>query len=297
MPGPGGPGSVACLGLNQEGNAQSSLLPETTERSQNSRVKSFAGLNLDLNVADVSDSTEHNPFHPYRNLGQARPADPSECGSTTGPAEESEPLRRWKEMKQNGFLTSSHGGIPPVPKQRGRPSKRRKEEEQKNKSETAKREQVNRFTKITSPSGLLSGLNPGIINHVRNSKQVHSIIEAIVRSEKADGLANGAEPRRGNKDGRDRQAGRVNLPSNKLFSFSVPESKGETSEQGSEDERLRNGHVSSHASSRGEDDSLALKLATGGTMPSENVSSLSTEDAPGNRDSVGSLSIKGKPLL
>ncbi|CAA6654608.1 unnamed protein product [Spirodela intermedia] len=195
-----GTGSVACLGLGQEGNSQSSLLPETAERSQNSGVKPFVGLGLDLNVVDVSDSTEHNPFHPYRNLGQARPADPSECGSTTGPLEESEPLRRWREMKQNGFLTSSHGGIPPVPKQ----------QEQK-KPETAKREQVNRFTKITSPSGLLSGLNPGIINHVRNSKQVHSIIEAIVRSEKAeglaDGLADGGEPRRWNRDGKNRGPG------------------------------------------------------------------------------------------
>ncbi|CAA7389244.1 unnamed protein product [Spirodela intermedia] len=290
-----GTGSVACLGLGQEGNSQSSLLPETAERSQNSGVKPFAGLGLDLNVVDVSDSTEHNPFHPYRNLGQARPADPSECGSTTGPLEESEPLRRWREMKQNGFLTSSHGGIPPVPKQRGRPAKRRKEEEQK-KPETAKREQVNRFTKITSPSGLLSGLNPGIINHVRNSKQVHSIIEAIVRSEKAeglaDGLADGGEPRRWNRDGKNRGPRRLNLPSNKLFNFSVPESKGEISELGLEDERFRNRHVSSHASSRDEDDILALKLTTGGTMPSENVSSLSTEDAPGNRDSVGSLSLK-----
>ncbi|XP_078436555.1 uncharacterized protein LOC144707333 [Wolffia australiana] len=158
-------------------------------------------LDLDLNVADNSDSTEHNPF---RNPIQTRSTDLSECGSTTGPPEESEPLRRWREMKQNGFITSLHGGIPPIPKQRGRPPKRRKEEEQKKKLEATKREQISRFHKVTSPSGLLSGLNPGIINHVRNSKQVHSIIEALVKSEKAEE--------------KERETQKLDPPSNKLYS-------------------------------------------------------------------------------
>ncbi|CAN1852478.1 hypothetical protein LINPERHAP1_LOCUS40664 [Linum perenne] len=95
-----------------------------------------------------------------------------------------DPLKIWKEMKQNGFLSSphAHGGVP-VPKQRGR---KPKNDIMKRRMELAKKEQVDRFTKIAAPSGLLNDLNPGIINHVRNSKQVRSIIEALVKSEKLD---------------------------------------------------------------------------------------------------------------
>ncbi|KAF6176462.1 hypothetical protein GIB67_011396 [Kingdonia uniflora] len=35
--------------------------------------------------------------------------------------------------------------------------------------EIAKKEQVARFSKIAAPSGLLNGLNPGIINHLQLS--------------------------------------------------------------------------------------------------------------------------------
>ena len=113
-------------------------------------------------------------------------------------------------MKRNGFITSLYSGIPPLPKPRGRPPKRLKEDEKKKKLDAAKREQINRFSKVTSPSGLLSGLNPGIINHVRNSKQVHAIIEAVVRSEKADSA-----------DKKERESKRMELSSNRLFSFKM----------------------------------------------------------------------------
>ncbi|VFQ77505.1 unnamed protein product [Cuscuta campestris] len=63
---------------------------------------------------------------------------------------------------------------------------KRKNERMKKKIELAMREQADRFAKIAAPTGLLTGLNPGIINHVRNTKQVHSIIEALVKSEKYD---------------------------------------------------------------------------------------------------------------
>lgn len=55
------------------------------------------------------------------------------------------------------------------------------------------REKVDRLTTIAAPSGLLNGLNPGIINHVRNKKQVHSIIEALVRSEKLENGKDGSK--------------------------------------------------------------------------------------------------------
>ncbi|XP_072997292.1 uncharacterized protein [Typha latifolia] len=144
-------------------------------------------LGLDLNAVDTSSMVDYNPFCPFKKLGQLKSADSLECGSTTGPVEESEPLKMWKEMKQNGFLSSLHAGVQES-KQRGRQPRKKKDDGCKKKTEFARKEQVNRFMKVAAPSGLLSGLNPGIINHVRNSKQVRSIIEAIVRSEKHDTL-------------------------------------------------------------------------------------------------------------
>ncbi|RRT33025.1 hypothetical protein B296_00055045 [Ensete ventricosum] len=71
----------------------------------------MTGLTVDLNSIATSSRAEHDLFYPYKKLGRIKPADASESGSTTGPVEESEPLRVWKEMKQNGFLSSSHGSI------------------------------------------------------------------------------------------------------------------------------------------------------------------------------------------
>lgn len=140
---------------------------------------------VDSKTAHVSSTVGYNPFHPYKKLGPVKHADASECGSTTGPLEESEPLKKWKQMKENGFLSLSHGGIP-LPKQQARQARKRRRDASK-KKKSPMIEHVSRFTKFTAPSGLLSGLDPGIIKHVRNSKQVHSIIEAMVRSEKYDG--------------------------------------------------------------------------------------------------------------
>ncbi|XP_068668394.1 uncharacterized protein [Aristolochia californica] len=161
---------------------RSSLLQEVKKTELDLNVSHPSGFGLDLNSEGVPNVLDQNPFYPFKTLGIVISGETSECGSCTGPLEDNEPLKLWKTMKQNGFLSSSHGGIP-IPKQRG-PPKKSKNDAFKKKIELAKREQVNRFTRIAAPSGLLSGLNPGIINHVRNSKQVHSIIEALVRSEK-----------------------------------------------------------------------------------------------------------------
>ena len=59
-------------------------------------------------------------------------------------------------------MVFSHGGIP-TPKQSMR---KINSDVIKKKMELVKREQVDRFTKIATPSGL----NPGIINYVRNKK-------------------------------------------------------------------------------------------------------------------------------
>ncbi|KAI4306553.1 hypothetical protein L6164_029822 [Bauhinia variegata] len=147
------------------------------------------GIDVDLNVEDVTSSVNPDLAHSHKDHGHIKSRDVSESGSCAGPLEEKDPMKIWKEMKQNGFLSSSHGGIP-MPKQRGRKGKI---DVFKKRMELAKREQVNRFTKIAAPSGLLNELNPGIINHVRNRKQVHSIIEALV-SEKHESGDNGSKP-------------------------------------------------------------------------------------------------------
>lgn len=61
--------------------------------------------------------------------------------------------------------------------------KKLKHEPLKQKKEGDKKEQVSKFSRVTAPSGLLAELNPGIISHVRNSKQVHAILEAVVGSD------------------------------------------------------------------------------------------------------------------
>ncbi|KAI3957696.1 hypothetical protein MKW92_013839 [Papaver armeniacum] len=147
----------------------------------NTTVTTSKDMGLDLNALGVSTSAQQNPFYPYQMSDYVKSKDASECGSCTGPLEENDSFRAWKAMKENGFSSSKHGGIP-LPKQGIRKAKN----DLKKNMEIAKMEQVNRFAKIAAPSGLLNGLNPGIINHVRNSKQVHSIIEALVRSERME---------------------------------------------------------------------------------------------------------------
>ncbi|KAG2262623.1 hypothetical protein Bca52824_069702 [Brassica carinata] len=114
-------------------------------------------------------------------------------------------MKLWKAMKQNGFLSNPHGGVSgtssscvvssshggiPAPRKRGRKSKNNNAAamEKKRKMEIARKEEVdNRFARLAAPSGLLNELNPGIINHVRNKKQVLSIIQSIVKSDKDSG--------------------------------------------------------------------------------------------------------------
>ncbi|KAM0043020.1 hypothetical protein Hdeb2414_s0010g00336411 [Helianthus debilis subsp. tardiflorus] len=210
---------------------------------------------LDLNSQDVSISFNHEPIHVYKNYENVQSRDAlSECGSTCPPMGEKDSMRIWKEMKQNGFLSSSHGGVsvPPMPKPRGR--KKGNESVIKKKIEIAKREQVDRFAKVAAPSGLLNELNPGIINHVRNRKQVHSIIENLVRSS-----------RNKNKKGEiKRDEGNV------THSYASQQT--------------------SFCRSTG-NDVLELKLSSASTMASENTSFLSNDESE-NISTVDFLSVK-----
>ncbi|KAI7738489.1 hypothetical protein M8C21_016451, partial [Ambrosia artemisiifolia] len=224
------------------------------------QIKQICGkprnLDLDLNSQDVTVSFNDETLHVYKKYerGQSRDA-LSECGSTCAPPMgEKDSMRIWKEMKQNGFLSSSHGGVsvPPMPKPRAR--KKGNEAVIKKKIEIAKREQVDRFAKVAAPSGLLNELNPGIINHVRNRKQVHSIIENLVRS------------------GRN---------------------KNKKSEIKQDDGNMNHSYASKQASycrSTG-NDVLEFKLSSASTMASENMSSLSNDESA-NISTVDFLSVK-----
>ncbi|GMN41147.1 hypothetical protein TIFTF001_010378 [Ficus carica] len=271
------------------------------KREPNTDFAISRGIGLDLNSEDVSSSMNQDPFFPYKSHNQLKSRDISECASSTGPLEENDPLRVWKEMKQNGFLSSAHGGIP-IPKQRGRKSKT---DVLKKKMEIAKREQVDRFTKIAAPSGLLNELNPGIINHVRNRKQVHSIIEALVRSEKHESSHVGNKQTSHTKSGTTEIGSRKDLenlndaaiqgvssshettfswvrqvrgyPMSLIKCPTVLGGKGiESDEATAERLLLKTGALQSTLVS--EEDALALKLSSS-TKTSENESSLSNEDS------------------
>ncbi|XP_009125593.1 uncharacterized protein LOC103850576 [Brassica rapa] len=130
----------------------------------------------------------------------------SECGSSSN-----DPMKLWEAMKQNGFLSnphggvsvsSSHGGIPAPPRKRGRRSKSNDATDmvKKRKVEIARKEEAERFARLAAPSGLLNELNPGIINHVRNKRQVLSIIQSIVESDKDSGNVYHHHPMRHRKN-------------------------------------------------------------------------------------------------
>ncbi|RDX77856.1 hypothetical protein CR513_41948, partial [Mucuna pruriens] len=169
-------------------NFSKESLPEKQEKGHGNLVVS-RGINVDLNAEDVTSSANLEPANSTKGRDPFKSKDVSESGSCVGPSDEKDPMTKWQQMKEYGFWSPSRAGIP-KPKQRGRKSKN---EILKKKMELAKREQVSRFTKIAAPSGLLNELNPGIINHVRNRKQVLSIIEALVRSEKHESSSAGSK--------------------------------------------------------------------------------------------------------
>ncbi|XP_024026040.1 uncharacterized protein LOC21394511 isoform X2 [Morus notabilis] len=275
------------------------------KREQYTEFVTSRGIGLDLNSEDVFSSMNQDPFFPYKSHSQSKPRDISECASSTGPLEENDPMRVWKEMKQNGFLSSTHGGVP-IPKQRGRKSK---SDVLKKKMEIAKREQVDRFTKIAAPSGLLNELNPGIINHVRNRKQVHSIIEALVRSERHESNQVGNKQTSHTKSGtteicnrkdqenlndsaiqgvssshEDRPPNTVSwvrqvrgYPPSLIKCPVILEGKGVEIDQ-TTIERFSLKTGASESTLVNEEDALALKLSSS-TKTSENESSLSNEDS------------------
>ncbi|EHA8592476.1 hypothetical protein COCNU_contig69549873G000010 [Cocos nucifera] len=293
--------NVGCVMVLECKETSGSCFPAKVDEGHERNKLNSADIGVDLNAIGVSSMVEQNPFYPYKKLGQVKSVDASESGSTTGPVEESEPLKMWKEMKQNGFLSLSHGGIP-MPKQRGCQPRKRKDEFRR-KAEFARREQANRFTKIAAPSGLLSGLNPGIINHVRNSKQVYSIIEAIVRSEKLDDQTQNRftdQMSSESNDTNDRRkehnyahgsaTNQLNLSLDKL---AVPYSLDRGVEMNIADDKFCHEiSTTSQFSTKEDHDVLTLKLSSAITETKENASGALTDYHSANQDNITSLSLK-----
>ncbi|KAL2248982.1 uncharacterized protein LOC105166978 [Sesamum indicum] len=273
---------------------------------------------LDLNAEDVSSSINNDPFYPYKNCEHSKLRDDSECGSSSGPLEEKDSMRIWEGLKQNNYLSIPYGAVSmAVPKTRRR--KKNNNDVMKKKIELAKKEQIDRFAKAAAPTGLLSGLNPGIINHVRNRKQVHSIIEALVKSERTE------NQRSGSKQGNQINGGAHEL-SGWGYALDMHSSGLNRSAPNHGDvllERRQTGHdglfaksnyLKSEATRRNdhsymketrifermssqcnienkENDGLALKLSSSVTVASEGTSCLSNEES-GNFTSVTSPSVK-----
>ncbi|KAB1217584.1 hypothetical protein CJ030_MR3G002731 [Morella rubra] len=288
------------------------------EKVHNSNLVTSGGIGVDLNAEDVSSSVSQETSYSSKIHHHLKSRDFSECGSSLGPLDEKDPKRRWEQMKQNGFLSSSYGGIP-IPKKRVRKSKN---DVIKKKMELAKREQVDRFTKIAAPSGLLHGLNPGIINHVRNRKQVHSIIEALVRSEKIENRNIGSKQVAHMKSGTTEGSNRMDLenrkdsaihrvsfcqedgplgtasgirqtracstPMNK-FSYSIGEGRGGHGEL-STVERVCDKTCASQSIPVSNDDRIEPKL-TSSAQASENASSATTEDSANWASTVNAASV------
>ncbi|KAK1320043.1 hypothetical protein QJS10_CPA03g00932 [Acorus calamus] len=208
---------------------------------------------------------DHNPFYPYKTLGcNVKSRDASECASTTGPLEECrEPMKMWEEIKRNGFLSTPHGSVP-TPKQ-WETLRQNKNGAPKKKAKNGMREQTKKLMNISAPSGLLAGLNPGIIYHVRNTKQVRSIIDNVVISERLDGQIE-----------------------NKNIGHEESNNKGGL-------KRLRDfRHYDEQTSDvlLHEADPLALKLSSAVNTVSEDTNSGSKEEFSASHDNISSLSVK-----
>ncbi|KAG2730648.1 hypothetical protein I3760_01G304300 [Carya illinoinensis] len=304
-------------------NSNPPSLHRKRERVHDGKCLTSRGIGFDLNAEDVSSSVSPETCYPSKIHGQLKSRDVSECESSLGPLEEKDPKRRWEEMKQNGFLSSSYGGIP-MAKQR---VKKSKNDMIKKRMELAKREQIDRFTKIAAPSGLLNELNPGIINHVRNRKQVHSIIEALVRSEQLEngnvGSKQTANQRSGTTESGNRmdpenindsrihpvtfshedghlntlsgirQTGVYTMPMNK-YSQSTVEGKCGRNELSMVERVCGKSHIP-HFTPLSEDTTLELKVSSS-SQASENASSSSNEDSANFASTVKAASVASQWL-
>ncbi|XP_037497266.1 uncharacterized protein LOC105638833 isoform X2 [Jatropha curcas] len=81
-------------------------------------------------------------------------------------------------LKEHNPEIMPSNGVTPMPKQRSKKCRTDLPVEVK---KVEKVQEINKFTEIDAPSGLLNKLNPGIINRIRSSEQVFKVINALVR--------------------------------------------------------------------------------------------------------------------
>lgn len=115
-------------------------------------VTKSLGFGLDFKV-DVPNLPEKIALiSAQESLGCMKDKEYSECRTYPSPRDEkeSEPMKIWKAMKQNGFLSSSHGRVT-SPRHQGRAKKHRKDTV-KRMIGLAKKEQMNRFSKVAALS-------------------------------------------------------------------------------------------------------------------------------------------------
>ncbi|KAH0465032.1 hypothetical protein IEQ34_005135 [Dendrobium chrysotoxum] len=301
---------AAVLSLGHAINLQSSMVTISELEAEKMKDTCKVSMPTKGEMKSVSQATDipklgvdlNNPFYPYKKLGQVRATDASECGSSTGPMENNESMRIWNEMKQNGFVSLKE--IAAIPKPRGRQPRRRKSEETKKKTDTVKGEVANKCINVGAPSGLLSGLNPGIIKHVRNSKQVNSIIEAMLQSEKLENqelqqhrpLEQSWSGSRGvnvgsNERSHSSVADQLDLSLNKTFNPACFGSRVQSSESDMPDEKFNNDSINASLyNSEFEDAALTLKLSSG-IISTEHASSTEIIDFSINQENT-SLSFK-----
>ncbi|KAL6533005.1 hypothetical protein OROMI_027117 [Orobanche minor] len=263
--------------LNQDTYSDSREIDLNIDANPTSRKAK--ALDLDLNAEDISSSM-NGPFLPNKTNKDSKSGDDFECRSSVGPLDRNDSLRVWKGLKQNNYMSTLYGSAPPsIPKPRGR--KKVNNDAMKKKMELAKKEQVHRFARVAAPSGLLNGLNPGIINHVRNSKQVHSIIEALVRSEKNENRHSGSK-----KSSHDVNSSGVDR-SGLCHGDGLMGIRQMSSDYG----LFANSDSSTRNLLGNEDDKLGLKLLPSVTVGSDNISCLSNDES-GNLSNVSSLSVE-----
>ncbi|KAG0452313.1 hypothetical protein HPP92_024977 [Vanilla planifolia] len=287
------------LSLGLPSNLQSTSDTASEFKTEESRVINRSwlltkhDLKIDTRIGELQsvDLDLNNPFYPFKKLGQTRSTGASECGSTTAPMEKSESMRKWNEMKQKGFISSFHG-VAAIPKPRGRQSKRVKDDEINKKTELTKRELVNKNTKVAAPCGLLSGLNPGIIKHVRNSKQVNSIIEAMLKSEKVEKQELNKpidQFRSVTKSIMHEAKEHIHAPVDDRLNLTL--NKEQVNESDMAMHKLNCDGCNSTTDNSKDDDALTLKLSSGVTLVSEDANSAANVECPISKENISSLSL------
>ncbi|RID67396.1 hypothetical protein BRARA_D02478, partial [Brassica rapa] len=158
-------GFMAVVLAKDDDRLVTNALPETRTVKDVTNCETRGGVHVD----EVTESVVVIPrdaslSHPYQM-----------CSAL----ERQESMRQWMEMKRNGYLSGPLGG--PVAS-RPRKRKKRRGDDSSNKTNQVPNKKKDQHVVATAPpSGLLAGLKPAIIKHVRSKEEVYSALEALIR--------------------------------------------------------------------------------------------------------------------